>query len=77
MNDIPPWLPEWLQKALRQPTMTVPDSGRAVFNADRSQSYVLARRGVIPTVAGSRRKPVPTSWVRKQLMLDDDPPQAA
>jgi hypothetical protein len=69
--DIPKWLPDWLREALTNPVMTVPDAGRAVFGADKGQSYALARRGVIPTIEGSRRKPVPTIWVRQQLMLDD------
>jgi hypothetical protein len=72
-NDLPEWLPSWLKEALAEPTVDVPVVGKALYGADRGQSYALARRGVIPTIGGSRRKRVPGNWVRKQLMLDDDP----
>jgi hypothetical protein len=73
----PAWLPAWLREALSQPTMSVPLAGKALFNADKPQSYALARRGVLPTLEGGRRKEVPTAYVRRQLMIDDDPPKAA
>jgi hypothetical protein len=72
-QNVPPWLPDWLREALCQPTMSVPVAGRAVFNAERGQAYALARQNVIPTIKGVRRREVPTVWVRRQLMLDDDP----
>ena len=65
------WLPDWLQEALRSPTMDVPVAGRAVFGASRVQSYRIAESGHMPTISGVRRKRVPTQWVRKQLMLDE------
>lgn len=71
--EIPEWLPDWLQEALQKPTMSVPHAGKAVANAERGQSYALARRGVIPTIDTGRRKEVPTIWVRTMLMLDTPP----
>jgi hypothetical protein len=70
MQSVPDWLREWLKEALSQPTMSVPDAGRAVFKARREQAYALARQNVIPTVKATRRREVPTAWVRRQLMLD-------
>jgi hypothetical protein len=70
-------LPDWLRKALENPTMDVPVAGKALYNAERGQSYALARQGVLPTIKGGRRRQVPTAFVRRQLMLDDDPPKAA
>jgi hypothetical protein len=69
-GDLPSWIPEWLRNALSQPTMSVPDTGKAVANADRGQSYALARQGKIPTIPAGRRRRVATVWVRQQLMLD-------
>jgi hypothetical protein len=65
------WLPDWLQEALKAPTMDVPVAGKAVFNASRVQSYRIAKRGNMPTISGERTKRVPTRWVRQQLMLDE------
>jgi hypothetical protein len=69
-DEIPEWLPDWLKEALKQPVTTVPIAGKAAYGADKGQSYALARRGVIPTIPGSRRRPVPTSWLRTVLMID-------
>jgi hypothetical protein len=70
---VPEWLPDWLKEHLTKPTMPIPIAGRAVYDAERGQSYALARQNVIPTLKAGRRRQVPTVWVRRQLMLDDDP----
>ena len=72
-ESTPSWLPDDLKKALQQPTMSVPVVGKALFDAERGQSYALARQGVIPTTKGGRRMQVPTVWVRRMLMLDAEP----
>ena len=43
----------------------------------RSGSYNAAAKGKIPWLDMGGRKPVPTARVRRQLMLDDEPPKAA
>ena len=73
-DNTPSWLPADLREALGQPTMSVPAAGKAVYKANRGQSYALARKGTIPTTRGGRRKEVPTIWVRQQLMLDGPAP---
>jgi hypothetical protein len=75
MSQVPTWLPEWLQAALQQPTMSVPDVGRALFKAEKYQAYELVKQGAIPIVRGGRRMEVPTMWVRRQLMLDGERPR--
>ena len=70
-EQLPGWLPEWLRDALAKPTMSVPDAGRALFDASRGQAYIMAHRGDLPVVRGGRRMQVPTRWVRQQLMLDE------
>jgi hypothetical protein len=76
-DSVPDWLPDWLKEALTQPTMDIPVAGRAVYAAERHQSYALARQNVMPTIKAGRRRRVPTIWVRRQLMIDEDPPAAA
>ena len=71
--QLPEWLPDWLKEALSQPTMDVPSAGKAVFDAPRQQSYVLAGKGILPTVKAQRTRRVPTIWVRRMLMLDNGP----
>jgi hypothetical protein len=70
-NDSPAWLPDWLQEALKKPTMSIPDAGKALGIESRNGAYDAANRGEIPTLKFGRLKPVPTVWVRRQLMLDD------
>jgi hypothetical protein len=76
-ENVPAWFPVWLKEALKNPTMDVPVVGKALYDANRGQSYALARQGVIPTIRGGRRMQVSTIWVRRQLMVDDEPPKAA
>lgn len=45
-----------------------PHAGRAV-GSSRNATYDSARRGDIPTLDISRKKPVPTSWLRQKLGL--------
>jgi hypothetical protein len=48
-----------------------PVAGKAL-GLGRNATYEAATRGDIPTVAvGGRRKPVPTSWLRRKLGLGD------
>jgi hypothetical protein len=69
-NELPAWLPAWLQEALTKPTMTIPEAGKALGIESRNGAYDAASRGEIPTLKFGRLKPVPTAWVRRQLMLD-------
>ena len=72
MSDaLPAWVPDWLREALSRPTMTIPEAGRAVGIKSRNASYAAAAVGKIPTLDVGKLKPVPSAWVRKQLMLDD------
>jgi hypothetical protein len=66
------WLPDWLREALSKPTMPIPLAGKALGIESRGGSYDAARRGEIPTLKLGRLRPVPTAWVRRQLMLDGD-----
>ena len=70
MADLPEWLPEWLRETLSKPTMSIPETGKALGIESRNGSYEAAKRGEIPTVQVGRLKRVPTIWTRKQLMLD-------
>jgi hypothetical protein len=74
-NELPSWLPDWLQEALARPTMTIPLAGKALGIESRNGAYDAANRGEIPTLKFGRLKPVPTAWVRRQLMLDDSADQ--
>jgi hypothetical protein len=74
---LPAWIPPWLREALSRPTMSVPLAGKALGIESRNGSYDAAKRGDIPTLKFGRLRPVPTAWVRRQLMLDDEPPKAA
>jgi hypothetical protein len=65
-------LPEWLEEILAEPTTTVPQAGRAVGIKGRNQSYEAARRGEIKTMRFGRTLRVPTAWLKRQLMLDED-----
>lgn len=69
-REVPAWLPAWLQEALAKPTMTIPEAGKALGIESRNGAYDAANRGEIPTLKFGRLKPVPTAWVRRQLMLD-------
>ena len=69
-DQLPQWLPDWLREALSKPTMTIPQAGKALGIESRNGAYDAANRGEIPTLQFGRLKPVPTAWVRKQLMLD-------
>ena len=51
-----------------QPTMTVPDAGRAL-GLGRASSYEAARAGTIPTIRIGRRLAVPTAKFRTLLGL--------
>ena len=59
-----------LQRLLSQPTASVPEVGRVVFNMSRGASYEAAKRGDIRVVDLGRLKRVPTQWVRTVLGLD-------
>ena len=63
-------MPDWLQSALAEPTMSVPLAGQA-FGLSRNASYEAARRGEIPTMRFGKRLRVPTRWVRRKLELDE------
>ena len=65
-------LPEWLEEILAEPTTTVPQAGRALGIKGRNQSYEAARRGEIKTMRFGRTLRVPTAWLKRQLMLDED-----
>ena len=65
-------LPKWLVEILAEPTTTVPQAGRALGIKGRNQSYEAAARGEIKTLKFGRRLSVPTAWLKRQLMLDDD-----
>ena len=62
-------IPEWLRKALAEPTTTIPLAGRA-RGLSRNTAYEAARRGDIQTIDFGRLKRVPTSWLRRILQLD-------
>jgi hypothetical protein len=64
---------EWLRDILAEPTTTVPDAGRALGIGGRNQSYEAAKRGEIKTLRFGRTLRVPTAWLRRQLMLDEQP----
>jgi hypothetical protein len=49
----------------------VPDTGRAL-GLSRNGAYNAAKRGEIHTIEFGRCKRVPTAWLRKKLMLDDE-----
>jgi hypothetical protein len=52
------------------PLAEIPDVGRRYFDAGRTQSYELARRGVIPTIElGERRRKVPVAELHRRLGL--------
>jgi hypothetical protein len=53
-----------------------PDAGMAL-GLSRSLTYAGAREGEIRTITVGRRKPVPTSWLRKKLGLEGEGPKAA
>jgi hypothetical protein len=69
---MPQDLPEWLQEILAEPTTTVPQAGRALGIKGRNQSYEAARRGEIKTMRFGRTLRVPTAWLRRRLMLDEN-----
>lgn len=62
-------IPEWLREALKEPTMSVPEAGKAVGLA-RNASYDAAARGQIKTIRFGRKVRVPSQWVKSTLGLD-------
>ena len=63
-------MPEWLRKILEEPTASVPDAGRCL-GIGRNQAYEAAVRGQIKTIRIGRSLRVPTSWLRRTLLLDE------
>jgi hypothetical protein len=54
-----------------------PHAGKSLLKG-RSATYEAARRGEIRTIdAGGIKRPVPTSWLKAKLGLDDGGPKAA
>jgi hypothetical protein len=64
--------PDWLRAILAEPTTSVPEAGRALGINGRNQSYEAASRGEIKTLRFGRKLRVPTAWLRRQLMLDEE-----
>jgi hypothetical protein len=61
-----------LEKAIRE-QLTVPlwpHTGRAL-GISRGLTYESARKGEIPTIAIGNRRPVPTSWLRQVLKIEE------
>jgi hypothetical protein len=52
-----------------------PTAGKAL-GLGRSSTFAAARTGEIETIEIGRRKPVPTSFLRKKLGLEDGPKRA-
>jgi hypothetical protein len=68
---VPPIIPHWLGEILTEPSCTIPEAGKAL-GLVRERAYAAARDGYIPTIeVGSRRRQVPTAWLRRQLQLED------
>ena len=64
-------IPKWLAEILAKPTCNVPEAGRAL-GLNRDRSYAAAREGFIETIeTGPKRRQVPTSWLRRKLMIDE------
>jgi hypothetical protein len=66
-------VPDWLREILKEPTTTLPLAGK-VLGLSRNASYEAANRGEILVLKFGRRKVVPTAWLRKKLLLDEDEP---
>lgn len=64
-------MPEWLRKAMENPTVPVPVAGRAL-GLSRNASYEAAHRGEIPAMRFGGRLVVPTVWLRKVLQLEKE-----
>lgn len=56
-----------------RPTVTIEQAGR-VLGLSRPAAYRAANKGEIHALKFGRRKVVPSAWLRRVLMLDDDPP---
>ena len=62
---------DWLQEALKKPTVSVPVAGKAL-GLGRSAAYEAAKRGEINALRFGGKLVVPTAWLRRVLQLETE-----
>jgi hypothetical protein len=61
---------DWLEEILSKPTTSIENAGKAL-GYGKNKSHEAAKRGDIFTIdIGTKRKTVPTAWLRRKLQLD-------
>lgn len=58
-----------VQDALRRPTISVPEAGKAFYGLAKNASYDAAKSGQIPTIEVGGRKFAVVAEIAKQLGL--------
>jgi hypothetical protein len=60
-----------IRDALDGLTVPIWPTAAQALGLGRNAAYEAAKRGEIPTIALGRRKPVPTSWLRRVLGIEE------